>query len=354
MLIKKIGIVDTLTLTLNDAVYGHFHKVSLQLLQILSENLEVKVLGGRTYSKYFDESKIEILPYFTRKVDLDNKSFFIKVKTKIKSFFNTIAVLRNRKYDVLIFHDNNQTLLYFLLLFFKPNSHIVLIRYTKNNTSLSNRLFNKIKCKISFIISSLESVAISYGIDYILLPDYLPVKTSQQELPKPLYDFVLIGTINECKDIEDVLESVLNSSLTLKIAGHFENEEQYNKLLSTYGSSERISITNKYLTEEEYECFIKIARFILLPYKTDSYSNRSSGVILDAIYSGRPVIGSNIDAFQIINEREIGFVYKSSLADIISLVSTCNYNNLLKNVTECRKIFEHSSELLFSKINDLK
>ena len=54
---KKIAIADTLTLTHNGAVYGHFHKVSLQLHQILSKKFDVIMIAGKTYEKYFDELK---------------------------------------------------------------------------------------------------------------------------------------------------------------------------------------------------------------------------------------------------------------------------------------------------------
>lgn len=351
---KKIAIIDTLTLTLDDSVYGHFHKVSLQLHQILSKIFDVKIIAGKTYTKYFDNSAIDPLPYITSKKDFDSKSFFIEIRNKLKSVVNTIFVLRKKEYDVLIFHDNNNSLLYFTLLFFKPNNHIILIRYTKNNSSLSNWLFEKIKNKISFIISSLDNVAISYGIDYILLPDYFPSNTTIKELTATLYDFVMVGTINECKDIEDVLESVLHSNLTLNIAGHFENELQYDNVINKYGNCERISITNKYLTEEEYENYIATSKFVLLPYKKDSYSNRSSGVILDAIYAGRSVIGSNIDAFQIIRDQKIGFIYNISLSEIIPQVVSCNYQKILKNVKQVRKSYEDASEKLLNKINELK
>ena len=88
-----IAIVDTLTLSLNDSVYGHFHKVSLQLHQILSKKFDVKIIAGKTYTKYFDKSAIDPLPFITSKKDFDSKSFFIKIRNKLKSLVNTILIL---------------------------------------------------------------------------------------------------------------------------------------------------------------------------------------------------------------------------------------------------------------------
>lgn len=349
----QIAIVDTLTLSLNDSVYGHFPKVTLQLCDALSKRFDVAVVAGSTYKKYFDESKLETLPYFITKADFDSKSFFIKVKTKVKSFVNTISVLRNKKYDVLIFHDNNQSLLYFLLVFFKPTQHIILIRYTRNKAGATAFLYQSIKSKLSFIITSLDSVSNSYSNDTLIIPDYLPTDEFSDSLPDPLYDLVIAGTISACKDIEDVLTSVFNSNLTVKVAGHFENEDRYKALKVKYENCNRIMIENKYLSEVEYSDLLRLGQFVLLPYKTDSYTNRSSGVILDAVYRGKPVIGSNIEAFEVIKTHNIGFVYNSSLAEVLSQIELCDYKGLLHAVTEYRATLKDSMNSLLNKIDSL-
>ena len=57
----RIAIIDTLTLSLDKSIYGHFHKVSLQYFEILSKKFKVKIVGGKTYCNYFSSSELEIL-----------------------------------------------------------------------------------------------------------------------------------------------------------------------------------------------------------------------------------------------------------------------------------------------------
>jgi hypothetical protein len=352
-MLNKIAIVDTLTLSLDDSVYGHFPKVTLQLYDALSKGFGAKIVAGSTYKKYFNESKLECLPYFTAKADLDSKSYFVKIKNKVKSLINTIIVLRNKNYDVLVFHDNNQSLLYLLLVLFKPTQHIILIRYTKNRRGITTFLYELIKSKVSFIITSLDSVAKSYSIDSLIIPDYLPTNEFSDVLPDPLYDLVMAGTVSSCKDIEDVLMSVFNSELTVKVAGHFESEVRYTALNAKYKNCNRIIIENKYLSEVEYADLVIQGRFVLLPYKIDSYTNRSSGVILDSLYTGRPVIGSDIEAFNIIKTHNLGFVYNSSLSEVITQIELCDYNSLRQSVTVYRKTLKDSMNILINKIDRL-
>lgn len=351
---NRIAIIDTMSLTHNDSIYGHFTKVTLQLDKVLSINYNVTVVAGNTYKKYFDESKLEILPYIITKDNLDSENSVIRIKNKIKSLINTITVLSNKKYNIFIFHDNNQGILYFSLLFIKPSQQIILIRYTKNKAGITNFLYKLVKSKFSFIITSLETVAKAYSIDSLIIPDYLPINEFTEKLPDAEFDFVMAGTISSCKDIEDVLISVFNSNLTIKVAGHFENNDLFMELNLKYGNCSRITIVNKYLTEVEYANLLKLGRYVLLPYKADSYLNRSSGVMLDAIYTGRPVIGSSIEAFKVIKDFNLGFIYKSSLSEVFRGIELCDYQSLLNKVYIYRTTLKNSMSILLNKIEKLK
>lgn len=327
---KKVGIVDTLTLTKDGRIYGHFNKTAEQFFSILSSNTEVAIIGGKTYCSYFEKQNIIRLPFFTTKDEFDSKNKIIKYIIRIKSIINTLFSLAS-DCDVLIFQDANQTVLYTLLKYIPVQKDVYLIKYSVEKRNKTNIAYAKIKDKISGIITSIEDVGNFYGTRYLIIPDYFPIETQKVEVEKK-YDFAVLGTGMLYKDYEDVVNCFKNRSERVLIAGHFSDLERFQKLKAI--STANITLRNEYLSDSEYIECICSTKYILLPYKPEGYEEKSSGVVLDAVYRGVPVVTTDLKSFQFIKNSGIGYVYKGSLSSVIDEIDSLNAEDFKETLTQ--------------------
>lgn len=86
------------------------------------------------------------------------------------------------------------------------------------------------------------------------------------------------------------------SDVRLVIAGQIRDETYKQYLYQLRDGNQSITITDSYLTTEEYFRLIRDADCMLLPY-TSAAGARSSGVLLDVVSCDKPVIMSNIPSF---------------------------------------------------------
>ena len=95
---------------------------------------------------------------------------------------------------------------------------------------------------------------------------------------------VCLGTMNRYKKLEELVEVFKEIPYQLEICGRFDDNERYQKLLAM--KSENIAITNTVLSEEEYYTKLGQAKYSILPYDMEQYTNRTSGVLLESLYVG--------------------------------------------------------------------
>lgn len=326
----KIAIVDTLSLHSNGKIFGHFEKVAIQYYDILNSKFDVTIMGGSAYS--VDNRKFTQLPCDICKIDFDSASKVRKIINKLKAVINIIAALLSDN-EALIFQDCNQSVLYMLLRFYRGKKKIFLIKYNIETRNKTDKLLYNLKNHVAGVITNLESVAKHYRFEnYVIVPDYFPMNPIDAK-EKKIYDFVCLGTVIDSKDYEDVTTAISKSKrYTLKIAGYFKDKKRHSKLLKY--ENERISIEDKYLSDEEYDYLIKSSKYVVLPYKAKGYNNRSSGVVLDSVYKGTPVICSNLEAFRFVKEYTLGIVYKDGFHNALQDVKTVDYSKLCNNILE--------------------
>lgn len=328
---NKILIVDTLTLSKDNKIYGHFHKTAIQFSDVLSAHYDVKIVGGKTYAHYFSKEKLIKLPFITKKAEFDSNNRFIKLLYRIKSVINTIYALLLDA-DVLIFQDSNQTILYNVLRYLSPKKKIILIKYSVETRDHTNEAYQGIKKSIYGVITSLQEVADFYDTKSLIIPDYFPTSCSFVEKNiELLYDFLIVGTITEEKDYVDVIRAVSNTDYSLVIVGWFKDKDKLQKLQEMATSN--IQIMDCYLSEEDYLKVIYQSRYIVLPYK-EGYKFKSSGVVLDAIYNGKPVVVPRIESFSFVEYDKLGIVYHTGFHEAIEKIDDIDYGELILNA-EC-------------------
>lgn len=276
------------------------------MFSVLSQCCEVRIAGGNVYYNYFDKKKVQKLPFCTEKKLFDKKNTFSRLVKMFISFCNTLVALMCNC-DVIIFQDANQTMLYTLLGIIPiKRKKIILIKYAIDSPK-AQKAYKKIKHKISGIISSLESVAETYGRPYVLVPDYFPLFEDDTKVILPMYDFAIVGTYMREKDYEGVVKAFSNRKESLIIAGYIPCDvKQKLEAIST----ENITIVDRYLSSAEYSFYIRNATCVILPYAS-GYKCKSSGVVLDALYRKRPVLVNDIPSFHFVKERGVGVVYSN-------------------------------------------
>ncbi len=302
---KSVLIADITTLTEEEKIYGHFAKVAKQYEIVLSEKYNVLIGGGKTYLNHFPDDKVLRFPYSILRSHNYGR-IKNKFQNKMHEFINACVALKS-DCDIIVFQNLNETPVYLALLLFHK-SRVYMIQYQKGLTgSVKKILYGLVKKHIRGVIASSEAVGEFYQRPYVVVPDYFPMNKEHKGNQKTKYDALIIGTINSWKDYESVIRFFSGTDLTLVIAGKF-NDKKYLENLRK-GAKENITFIDKYLTDDEYISLIEESKFIILPYKSQ-YEEKSSGVLLEALYNNRPVIVPDMKSFKIVKEFNLGIVYK--------------------------------------------
>ena len=119
------------------------------------------------------------------------------------------------------------------------------------------------KNKILGVITSLDEVGRYYKVPYLIVPDYFP--SEEISMDEKIYDLIIVGTVTEQKDYENVIKAVNKTKLNLKIVGYFNDEQRFNNLKII--ANHNIVIENKYISDDEYKNIIKSGKYVILPYK---------------------------------------------------------------------------------------
>jgi hypothetical protein len=102
---------------------------------------------------------------------------------------------------------------------------------------------------------------------------------------------------------------------------------------------------NTLMSREQYVNAVKRLHFIVLPHQAQSYNLTASGVLLDAITWGKPVIARKIPIFETLFERygEIGYLFdndeelKTSVETILTAADEPRYRNQIVNLRRLQK-----------------
>lgn len=329
---KRIVIADISSIRLNENNFGHYGKVAMMYKKLFeSEDADVMIAGGPVYRTKAVESERIDLPFdFELKC---GKSKFQILLMKIGSVINGIILFSKLKKDVVICQPYSFPSWMTSILFAKRTTDIYLIEYKdERHNRLNKILYNLAKKKIKGIICPNDVVGKAYDLHYITVPDYIvPERKIRDEQIEYKYDFGMVGIMSLGKDIDDVIQSFVNTKYKVIIAGYFNDLQRYESFEKR--CTPNITIINKYLTDEEYNDILKSTKYMLLPYNK-KYSAASSGVIFDILFNGRPLITRDFMNFYFVKEYGVGTFYRESIAEL-------DYDKLLddENVAAtCKKI----------------
>lgn len=278
------------------------------------------VSGGPVYYNHFDN---------IIKLKYDTKNTTPNIINKIKILFNGRRILKEAGSDILIFQCSAVSTILISLILFKTNAKVYLIQYDRSiKNSRSKRLLYKLaKSKIKGVICPGNEIGESLGIPYCVLPDYIYTEDKGTKSDSLIeYDLGIYGILAKGKGIIEVAKCLSKSQYKVMIAGKVgslkEDQLMIDELKKICEQSKNISLKLGYLSEEDYDKYIRKSKYTILNY-TESYALRSSGVIFDILYRERPVIVKNRKYVEFVKENQIGLTYEN-LSDI-------NWEILMKN-----------------------
>ena len=334
---KKALIVDITGLHKDGQLLAHMPKVAWNYYNVLSTRFETKIAGGEAYVNTFGQKIVYQLPYDCKSET--QHEIGERISVKIHEIINTYKSL-NSKNDIIIFQCYSRMLpiLIGILLSSVKNKKIYIIQYFSTpkigrlSKSIEKFLIYLVKKKITGLLCTSQKTGNAYNLPYYVVPDYFYIKddsTMRKYCSKIKYDYGMFGFMSFGKDVELVINTFNNTSEKVIIAGRFSDEDRF--LECKRKCSDNITIINKYLTEEEYNTFFNESRFILLPYEK-GYNEHTSGVVLDAIFNFKPVICSNVKAFEFVKDQKLGILYNGE--DMREAIdnNTISYEEFINNI----------------------
>lgn len=317
---KRLIIADVKSYNNKGKSTGHYFAVAQNYLDLYSDCCEVKVAGGPIFKTHFNEKDIFLLPYDF----IPSKSWLI---SKWRVLKNCKYIFKNTLTDdvIVIQQSGLSTAIMGIALFSKKKSNVYVIAYdTDAVTSPIKRLMYKFaRHKIKGLLCPHKHVADAYAIPSCIITDYIYAKKNNNQPIIPFenrkYDIAIVGRICPGKGVQGATEYLINTNYKVIIAGKTVTKQQSDHLEEICKFSKNIELHIGFINDNDYYKYIRESRFCLLNYH-GTYEDRSSGVVLDTIFNGTPILGHRCNALKFVEEEGVGFLYESinELKDVIN------------------------------------
>lgn len=119
---------------------------------------------------------------------------------------------------------------------------------------------------------------------------------------------LMFGFVRRYKGLRYLLDALAHTAVTahLLVAGEFwEDEQAYRDQIRQLGLGQRVTLDNRYITNEQLEPYFAAADALVLPYLSGS----QSGVGMTAVHYGLPVIATAVGGLaETITDGESGLI----------------------------------------------
>jgi hypothetical protein len=314
---------------------GHYLSLAQNYLDLYSNSVKVMIAGGSIYERKIKRENLFLLPY-------ENKSCYGKIK-------NVFNVLKNCKYlfqntneeDVVVVQQSALfTAFLGIVLFACKKNNIYIIAYDTDpiSNALKKIVYFFAKKKIKGFVLSSEKSGMAYRKPYCLVPDYIFAgeKIPEDIIPydKKRYDFIFIGSIWPDKGVVEMAKRFAGTQYKILIAGKPCDENIADSLKNVCKNAANIDLKLGFVKDEDYREYMSEARYSLLNYK-GVYAERSSGVVLDVLFAGVPVIGHRTFAMQFIEDEQVGVLFDDiEKLNPSSFMNPDTYENFRRNIAK--------------------
>lgn len=304
---KRLIIADVKSYNKNEKSTGHYFALAQNYLNLYQNVCEVKVAGGPIFATRFKKDNLFPLPY-------DFKFTKNWLLNKWKVLQNCRHLFRNTSIDDIIILQQSglSTAIMGIALFASRKRNIYLIAYdTEAVTSFTKRLIYQFaKPKIKGVLCPNKSVADAYGISNCIVTDYI-YPEDKEIIPiayeNKKYDIAIVGSIWPDKGVLEAVKYLSNTQYRVIVAG--KGDETLTKQIKEIcKSAENIEPHIGFVKDEDYCEYIRQARFCMLNYR-GVYEDRSSGVVLDILFNGTPILGHRCKALKFVEDENIGILF---------------------------------------------
>lgn len=285
VLIDYLGYVDS-----NNKPVGHVSKILNEYRHLL-EPFKVKYIVTEPYVKDY-MSVIKTLKFRTQ---IEKK--FSKLKLIYKNIIKIILIINlvlSTKQKKMWFINIDYSL--FLALSLIPKFLIkpkeIYITIYKSNYRFNNKIADYVM-RLSFKMGQkriksaiVTNKNIKMYCESIFMPDYFynPDKYKSLQDNTKLNQVVCLGVMNSHKQLEELIQLFMGKDINLIVIGHFTDKNRFAKLNDIVLKSDNITLRDFQLSIEEYNNIFSSSKFVILPYDMDIYSNRTSGILIEAIF----------------------------------------------------------------------
>jgi glycosyltransferase involved in cell wall biosynthesis len=152
---------------------------------------------------------------------------------------------------------------------------------------------------------------------------------------------LFFGMIKKSKGLDILLEAMkeVDKDVHLIVAGRLRDETAYRieERINQFGVSDRVQLVFRYITNEERNSLFNRCSIVVLPYKRVY----QSGVLLQAMSHGIPVIASNIPGNSLVKDGNNGILFEAdSSSDLAAKINSLSVDeNKRKYIAENAKSY---------------
>lgn len=318
---KRLIIADLFSYNAGGFKTGHYFALCDNYIDLFSNEFDVYVAGGNIYKTGSYDKRLVLLPCDS----FNNENVF---KWHLKIFRNFTSLMKLSRVDDIIVIQTAKaaSCILAIALFGRKDRCIYLIEYdTSALKSMIKRFVYKIaKRYIKGIICPSDNIGKTYNLPYCAVSDYIYTgqDSDYPDYESRPYDYVMVGRIVKEKGICEAAKRLAGSDLQVLIAGRAPKELEQ-PLIDIANSCDNIDLRLGFVSNDDYRKYLQQSKFGILNYQ-DAYANRSSGVVLDVVFSGTPVVGRRCMATQFIEDNKLGYLYDN--IDSFDFHSICNKN----------------------------
>lgn len=306
---KRLIIADVKSHSRRGKSFGHYFTLAQNYIDLYGSDYEVKVAGGPVYLTKFSKEQVFELPY-------DSLAELPAWKQKWRTLMNCRYLFRHTdKNDIIVMqHSAAATFMIGIALFARKINNIYVISYdTMSIASSFKRFWYRLsKRHIQGFLCSNECVAKAFERPYCIIPDYIFAGEEHRiediSYADKQYDFAILGTIWPDKGVVEAARHLAGTPYKVIIGGKASSEQIEKDLKEACRGAENIDLRIGFVSENDYKLWIRQSRYCMLNYQ-GTYSERSSGVVLDVLFSGTPIVGHRCFATQFVEDEGCGYLY---------------------------------------------
>ncbi len=305
---KRLILADVKSYNNKGKSTGHYFAVAQNYLDLYSDCCKVEVAGGPIFKTHFNEKDIFSLPYDF----LPSKNWLVSKWQVLK---NCEYLFNNAQPDdiIVIQQSGLSTAIMGIALFAKKKSNIYVIAYDTDAVAspIKKLIYKLAKHKIKGLLCPHKYVADAYRIPSCIITDYIYAKSNNNLKIVPFenkkYDIAIIGSIWPDKGVIEASKILAKTKYKIVIAGK-ANKRLADELHEICDNAENVELHIGFISNEDYYGYIRNTRFCILNYH-GVYENRSSGVVLDILFNGSPIIGHKCKALNFITTSNVGYLF---------------------------------------------